>query len=54
MALKKAPRYALVALAVGSLIGGVRYAANHGLIPSSIGKVIAPKHFEDLAPVEDA
>lgn len=32
---------------------GVQYAANHGWLPSKIGKVIAPSKY-DLPPVEDA
>lgn len=41
-----------VALAAG-LFGAVNYGANHGLLPSNIAKVVAPKHF-DLPPVEEA
>lgn len=53
MALKPAPKLALVALAIGTLVGGAKYAANHGLLPSNIGKVLAP-HKYDLPVLADA
>lgn len=54
MAVKPQAKFALLVIVGVSLLGGVRYGASHGWIPANIAKVIAPKHFDDLPPVEDA
>lgn len=55
MALKSGVKHGLigVGIAVG-LYFTATYGASHGWLPSNISKVLAPKHFEDLPPVEDA
>lgn len=53
MAVKPQAKVALLVIAGATLFGGLRYAGSHGLLPSNIGKIVAPKHY-DLPPVEDA
>lgn len=55
MALKSGVKHGIAGLAIaGGLFFLATYGASHGWLPSNISKVLAPKHFEDLPPVEDA
>lgn len=55
MALKSGVKHGFIGLVImGVLLALGYYGANHGWLPSNIAKVIAPKHFDDLPPVEDA
>jgi flagellar motor protein MotB len=53
--IKTGPKLILIATAVASLIGGVRYAGNHGWISTpGIMKTIIPSKTGDIPKVEDA
>lgn len=52
---KSTLKHVFIGLAIiGALYFGGTYGSTHGWLPSNIAKVIAPKHFDDLAPIEDA
>lgn len=53
MALKPAPKLALVALAIAGVVGGAKFLANKGYIHGKLGQVLAP-HKYDLPPLQDA
>jgi len=54
MALKSGVKHGIIGIGIaGGLFFVATYGASHGWLPSNIGKVLAPSHF-DLPPVEDA
>lgn len=42
MGLKTAPKLVLIGLGIVGFVGGARYAANHGMLPSNLAKALVP------------